>query len=135
MIIRGSLTRLRIIGKRYMFCEKWMPDFVPFGQSYAGIDINKMIKPQKDMEIDPPIFNHEFLQELGENSFSRRSFLKWERIMHSHGATLQEVFTLRYFRFTRCADVVVYPDNNDDCEVISPVHQVDVVHSEAGQQA
>ena len=40
------------------------------------------------MEIDLPILNHGFLEELSEKDFDRRSFLKWERIMHSHGATL-----------------------------------------------
>lgn len=40
------------------------------------------------MDIDPPILNHAFLEELSEKGFNRRSFLKWERIMHSHGATL-----------------------------------------------
>jgi alkyldihydroxyacetonephosphate synthase len=68
------------------------------------------------MEIDPPFFNHEFLQELGEQQLSRRSFLKWERIMHSHGATMQEVFVLRYGKFTRCVDVVLYPDSHEQVE-------------------
>ena len=52
------------------------------------------------MEITAPNFNHDFLEELGTvNAFDRRSFLKWERIMHSHGATLMEVFTLRHGKF------------------------------------
>mmetsp|Transcript_45797 Transcript_45797/g.33523 ORF Transcript_45797/g.33523 Transcript_45797/m.33523 type:complete len:324 (+) Transcript_45797:331-1302(+) len=67
------------------------------------------------MEVNPPIFNHDFLKELGE-SFSRRSFLKWERIMHSHGATLLDVFVLRYGKFERFADVVIYPENDEHVE-------------------
>ena len=64
-----------------------MPNFLPFGIEMANIDINIKSLPQKDMDINPSIFNHDFLEELGEknSSFSRRSFLKWERIMHSHG--------------------------------------------------
>jgi len=63
------------------------------------------------MECDPPQnTNHEFLNALTEEKcFSRRSFEKWERIMHSHGATVREVFALRYGRFERYVDVVVYP--------------------------
>tara|TARA_B110000285_G_C14865927_1_gene486844 strand:+ start:468 stop:668 length:201 start_codon:yes stop_codon:yes gene_type:complete len=63
------------------------------------------------MECDPPQnTNHEFLNTLTEEKcFSRRSFEKWERIMHSHGATVREVFALRYGRFERYVDVVVYP--------------------------
>jgi len=71
------------------------------------------------MEIDPPVLNHEFLSELGDNGFERRSFMKWERIMHSHGATLMEVFTLRYGRFARFVDLVIYPASHEQCEVLS----------------
>jgi hypothetical protein len=42
------------------------------------------------------MLNHAFLEELGEQDFSRRSFEKWERIMHSHGATCEEINALRY---------------------------------------
>ena len=66
------------------------------------------------MEIDPPKYNHEFLKELGEKgAFDRRSFMKWERIDHSHGATLDEIFILRHGSFKRCVDVVLYPDSHE----------------------
>ena len=70
------------------------------------------------MQIHAPTFNHEFLAELGEDdaAFSRRSFMKWERIMHSHGATLQEVFILRHGAFKRCVDVVIYPGSHEHVE-------------------
>jgi alkyldihydroxyacetonephosphate synthase len=71
------------------------------------------------MEIAPPIFNHAFLEELGNvNAFDRRSFLKWERIIHSHGASLLEVFTLRHGKFEKCVDVIIYPDNQQQVERI-----------------
>jgi alkyldihydroxyacetonephosphate synthase len=50
--------------------------------------------------------------------YSRRSFEKWERIMHSHGASLREVFALRYGRFDRYVDVVVYPTSTEHVEKI-----------------
>ena len=40
--------------------------------------------------------------------YSRRSFESWERIMHSHGASMRECFNLRYGRFERYVDLVVY---------------------------
>ena len=49
--------------------------------------------------VHEPILNHEFLEELGTTKISRRSFMKWERIMHSHGACLQEIYNLRYDTF------------------------------------
>ena len=66
------------------------------------------------MPITEPKVNHDFLQELDkEKGFSRRSFEKWERIMHSHGASLREVFNLRYGKFDKYVDVVVYPSTTE----------------------
>lgn len=65
------------------------------------------------MNAHPPTFNHEFLEELGDKGFSRRSFRKWERINSSHGATLQEIFTLRHGEFPRLVDCVIYPDSHE----------------------
>jgi len=72
------------------------------------------------MEIDEPKnVNHNFLKELvAAKCFSRMSFEKWERIMHSHGASLREVFNLRYGRFERYVDVVVYPTSTEHVEQI-----------------
>lgn len=38
--------------------------------------------------------------------------------MHSHGASVREVFALRYGRFERYVDVVVYAGTNEDVEKI-----------------
>jgi len=72
------------------------------------------------MEIElPKNLNHEFLAELQNlKCFSRRSFDKWDRIMHSHGASLREVYTLRYGKFDKVVDVVVYPNTHDQVEKI-----------------
>ena len=72
------------------------------------------------MEIDEPKnVHHGFLNELIEKKcFSRLSFEKWERIMHSHGASLREVYNLKYHRFERYVDVVVYPTTKEQTETI-----------------
>ena len=70
------------------------------------------------MVVPASTLNHDFLTELGLTSFSRRSFMKWERVMHSHGACLQEIWQLRYTKIDRVADVVIYPNSNEDCEAI-----------------
>lgn len=95
-----------------------MPNFKKWAEEFAHIDLSKKSEKQKDMKVHDPNFNHPFLQELGEKNFSRRSFAKWERIMHSHGATLQELFILRNGFFKRVVDVVIYPDNQKQVEVI-----------------
>lgn len=77
------------------------------------------------MEIDEPAnVNHEFLRDLETlQCFSRVSFEKWERIMHSHGASLREVFNLRFGRFDKYVDVVVYPNSTDHVQKI--IHLAD----------
>jgi alkyldihydroxyacetonephosphate synthase len=71
---------------------------------------------QADMEIAAPVINYDFIEELGDAHLSRRSFLKWERIMHSHGATFQEIDTLRNGTIERPVDMVVYPNSTEHCE-------------------
>src|SRR5437763_92784 len=106
-----------VIGNRYMFSDKYMPNLKKWCEDFARIDFTMKTPKQNDMEIDPPVLNHGFLEELGDQNYSRRSFMKWERIMHSHGATLQEVFILRHGKFQRTVDVVIYPSSSDHVEV------------------
>jgi alkyldihydroxyacetonephosphate synthase len=94
-----------------------MPHFKNWAIEKVGIDLNRKTEIQKDMEVHAPTFNHEFLAELGDNGVSRRSFMKWERIQHSHGETLKEVYALRHGSFKRVVDVVVYPDTHEQVEV------------------
>ena len=94
-----------------------MPHFKKWAEEFAHIDLSKKSEKQLDMQVQAPIINHEFLAELGDKGFSRRSFRKWERINNSHGATLQEIFILRNGSFPRVVDCVVYPDTNEQVEV------------------
>ena len=107
---------------------KDLPHLKKWAEENAGIDFAKTAPKQADMEIHAPHFNHAFLEELGDKELDRRSFLKWERIMHSHGATLAEVFTLRHGVFPRCVDVIVYPDSHQQVErIVALANKHDVV--------
>lgn len=57
-----------------------------------------------------------FVEELGVQNLSRRSFLKDERILHSHGHTFQEIHALRHESLQRHVDMVVYPLTTEHCE-------------------
>lgn len=109
---------IKIKGSRYMFGGQYLPKFGEYVKNALAIDLNFTDPAQEDMDITPPNLNHEFIKELGEQSFSRRSFMKWERIMHSHGACLQEIWQLRFTKFDKFVDMVVYPNSNEDCEKI-----------------
>lgn len=99
-----------------MFGGQFFPKFGDYVTEHLHIDLNKQDPSQEDMEVAAPILNHAFLEELGEKSFSRRSFMKWERIMHSHGSCLQEVWQLRYTKLPKVCDVVIYPNSTAETE-------------------
>lgn len=82
------------------------------------------------MPIEPPVVNHDFIAELGVTNVSRRSFMQWERINHSHGATYQEILTLMNGKFERSVDMVIYPGSTEDVEslvVLANKHNVVLV--------
>lgn len=107
-------------GNRYLYSGEDMPKFFPWSQDHLTFDFENPRENQKDMHIDEPKnVNHDFLKELISNKcFSRLSFEKWERIMHSHGASLREVFNLKFHKFERYVDVVVYPTTIEQVESI-----------------
>ena len=50
--------------------------------------------------------------------------------MHSHGASLREIYNLRYDRFAKYVDVVVYPKTHEDVVKIielANIHDVIIV--------
>ena len=48
--------------------------------------------------------------------------------MHSHGASLREIYNLRYNRFAKYVDVVVYPKNYEDVvKIIELANTYDVI--------
>lgn len=99
-----------------MFGGQELPSFAPWCQENIGVELTNPISSQDDMEVAQPNVDHEFIKELGTSSFSRRSFHKWERIMHSHGACVQEIWSLRYEKLEKVADMIVYPNCTEDVE-------------------
>jgi hypothetical protein len=64
-----------------------MPKFKEWAENVIGIDMTKTIEKQKDIPIDPPIENIEFIKEI-TGKVEEISDEKNNRIMHSHGHTL-----------------------------------------------
>ena len=80
---------IKIMGNRYMFAGQTLPGFYPFVQNALGLTLDfemPKVDPQ-DIQVTPPFINHEFVEALGDQNFSRRSFNKLERCHHSHGQT------------------------------------------------
>jgi len=111
-----------------MYSGEVLPALLPWIKGNMGADPEFASPKQTDIEVDPSILNHEFMAELGENSFDRRSFEKWERVMHSHGASYQEVYALRHTRLTKYVDVIVYPNTTQHVEnIVTLANKHDVV--------
>lgn len=107
-------------GDKYLYSGHELPNFYEWAKANVNIDINNPQPEQQEMKADEPAnVSHEFLKELeGAKCFSRRSFENWERIMHSHGASLREVFALRYGKFERYVDMVLYPGSTEHVKSI-----------------
>jgi len=121
-------------GDRYELAGKWLPGFASYASSDLGVDFSKESPRQEFVPVNPSIFNHDFIKELGEN-FSRRSFEHFDRVMHSHGHSFQEIHILRNFSFKRNADMVLYPGSHEHCEEIvrlATKHNVVIVPYGAG---
>ncbi len=78
---------VRIMGSRYMYGGMILPGFLPFLRTSLSVDVSKVHEKAADFEVYPPQINHAFVEELGDQLFSRRSFAKNERVHHSHGQT------------------------------------------------
>jgi alkyldihydroxyacetonephosphate synthase len=95
-----------------------------------NIDTSTEDPIQEHMDIEAPIINHAFLEELGTENLSRRSFMQWERVNHSHGATFQEITQLRGGKFDRSVDVVIMPTSTENVEnlvLLANKHNVMIV--------
>ena len=100
-----------ITGNRYSLCGKRLVNFRKWAEEFIGLDINNVSPAQESIEAPPPNINSLFLEELkaSQKDFCEIiSFDDSERVHHSHGHTLQEVFALRNGRFKRIVDVVIY---------------------------
>lgn len=108
---------VRVTGNRYLYSGKYLPELLNYAEQkvHANFRNKQSIQSEEEMEINPPQnINHEFLQLIDkERPYSRRSFNGWERVMHSHGASLKEVMLLRKGKFDRIVDVIVYPTSTE----------------------
>jgi alkyldihydroxyacetonephosphate synthase len=107
-----------LTGNKYTFANKQMPYFVDFVEhfAHAPVDKNKCVFPQKEHIAAPPLINDNFIQQVSSKT-SRISFENSERVMHSYGHTLQEMYMLKYGKFDRYCDVVLYPSSHEQVEV------------------
>lgn len=111
---------IRIVGNRYMYGGKILPGFMGFLNSSLSLDVDHEVEKTdfNKFVLPKPNLNHDFMRELGEQNFSRRSFTMKERVHHSHGQTFQEINAIRAARLDKYVDLVVYPFSTEHCQIL-----------------
>ncbi len=113
---------VRVTGRRYALSGTVMPEFIPFVEEMLDIqlDIND-IKPEvSEKPVLPPVNNDAFLQALAAAlPADRFTQDDKERLIHSHGqTTADEVYKVIYGRLDRFADIVCYPESEDEAATL-----------------
>lgn len=117
---------VEIVGNRYLYSGKVLPHFSGFMKD-MGLDVNVKSVSQTAIPVNAPIRNQAFMDKVGEHSvyFTEEG---QERAFHSHGHTLQEMFIVKFGRFERMVDLVVYPGCEEHVEgIVKLANELDVV--------
>lgn len=109
---------LYLSGHRYSLSGVELPSLRAFVEKEMGVTIDdKMTAQPMPTEYPAPVENIEFLKAI-EGNYVRLTFEGLERLGHSHGHTVQELWAIRYEKLARIVDVVIYPGRVEDVECI-----------------
>ncbi|XP_060523132.1 alkyldihydroxyacetonephosphate synthase [Cylas formicarius] len=104
-------------GKRYPIGELRLPHLIKFGTEQLNIDLTKPGIQGRELPIEsdysPPKVSPEILVQL-DNVRISYSIEITDRVVHAHGHTLKDIYTLRNSVFERIPDVVVWPRSHQD---------------------
>lgn len=114
---------VRLTGARYSICSKRLLSFKKWAEEVIGLDTNNQTPPQPKIQANPSIINQDFMNELKENTscYSEMTLDDEHRIHHSHGHTLQEIYSLRHGQFPRIVDMVIFVTGHEQVEKLVPI--------------
>lgn len=114
---------VRFSGNRYTICGKKLSAFRKWAEDFIGLDVTNVTPAQVKIEANPPIINEDFVNELRSNktAYDEFTFEDGQRIHHSHGHTLQEIYVLRNGKFPRIVDTVIYVSSHEQVEQLVPL--------------
>ncbi|KAF0983696.1 hypothetical protein FDP41_007611 [Naegleria fowleri] len=112
-----------VTGDRYILSGHYVPDFRPWFENFTGLDTKYPSPPQSweemQKKITKPIICKAFVDDIKQaNCFKFIAFEDEVRLLHSHGHTCQEIYQLRYGKFKRLVDMVIYPGSHDHVQQI-----------------
>ncbi|MFZ0427474.1 MAG: FAD-binding oxidoreductase [Acidobacteriota bacterium] len=109
---------VELIGNRYLLSGYRMHHFLPYVEEVLGIrlDLQDLNEEIEDKFVAPSVRNEAFCVALEEAFHSGQiSWEKGDRLLHSHGqTTTDEVYRVLYDRLQRFADMVFYPESEED---------------------
>eukprot|EP00761_Pharyngomonas_kirbyi_P002503 gb/GECH01002507.1/.p1 GENE.gb/GECH01002507.1/~~gb/GECH01002507.1/.p1 ORF type:complete len:629 (+),score=150.59 gb/GECH01002507.1/:1-1887(+) len=120
--------QVELSGDRYLFSGNMLPHFRSWMEKNCGLDINNISLSQSIDDaiahVPSAIVNGGFMREIrSRKCFSRIHDDAKARLDHAHGHTCQEVYKLRFGRFDRVPDLVIYPGSHEDVESIVSLAQ------------
>nr|CAB3220651.1 alkyldihydroxyacetonephosphate synthase, peroxisomal-like [Phallusia mammillata] len=111
---KGVIT---FTGSKYKLSGMVMPQLRPWMTETIGIEVDETSESIKNIDlskIPKPIVNEEFTNELSKTGMEI-STDPMDRLVRSHGHTLEELFLLRKGETNkRIPDMIVFPRNHDD---------------------
>lgn len=107
---------------RYVLSGQVIPLFRPWFEKFCGLD-SRFESPAQSWEqmrakiIPPNIYQPFFdaVKQVGE-CYKYMTHDDEVRLLHAHGHSCQEIFQLRYGKFKRLPDVVIYPGEHKHVE-------------------
>ncbi|CAG9326076.1 AGPS_1 [Blepharisma stoltei] len=112
----NSKNQVELQGNRYIYSGKVLPSFVQF-MCDMGLDLANKSTLQNSIPVDPPVRNQAFFDRVKPFSLHVTEDDQ-DRAFHSHGHTLQEMFIVKFGKFERTVDIVVYPGTEEHVEGI-----------------
>ncbi|XP_030759245.1 alkyldihydroxyacetonephosphate synthase isoform X2 [Sitophilus oryzae] len=103
-------------GQRYSIGNLTLPHLAPWVISVLNIDLNKynvFNDPPKESDYPPPKLTKEIYEKLEKLNIPH-SIKVIDRVVRAHGHTLKDIFILKYGRFDRVPDLVLWPKGHDD---------------------
>ncbi|GAB6029196.1 hypothetical protein CHUAL_004969 [Chamberlinius hualienensis] len=115
-VISGPQRSVSFQGDRYGLGSTSLPNFNNFAWNYLKVDFKREVLAQEQYREDDvplPVINDEFMRAL-EHAKIPYSKEAMDRVTHSHGQTIKEMFILQKGIYDRICDLVVWPECHDD---------------------
>ena len=121
--VLGNDNIVRLTGARYSICNKRLLAFKKWAEDELGLDTNNQTPPQAKIPAFASIINQAFLDDLKASLDTHAEFSldDGQRIHHSHGHTLQEIYALRHGQFPRIVDLVIFVSSHEQVEKLVPL--------------